>query len=390
MWLPQLRSLSLANVAEDDLCQLIAASPSLEYCRLDLSTVPAHLFPLLAASCPKLKSLHVRSKNDPAPHTAEELAAFRSLTSLTLHGSAWWVDQLAAGSVQPSLLSSSTGSPVRQLQWVHWFSDWSCNGIQVRSLVSLLLSLPQLRVLMLCEGDGVTEPPPTARWDDEPSTDDEEQPTVHLPQQHTNSMPPPPPAVLISTSTLAFFTPSTQHSSRLTASPLQSLEICMPPDLPCMTHLATLLSHTPQLTSITITLRAFPTSVAATLLHTVGVLGMYAPSLVTLRIVYEREMRGTTTSSDPLDLIAVRSVTALLPLPPTAFGRLRQVRQLEVRAACKPLLSVEALQWIQSEWLVNVPMDGKSALVRLMAAFDRGEPDPRDRARYDTRGGRRR
>ena len=391
VWLPQLRTLSLADVSEEDLCGLVTASPSLEYCAADVVTISLDLMSLLAASCPKLKSLHIRSAQQ-WPRTLEqddekqlehrlgpELGSFRSLTSLTLTSSAliYWMDEKVSASANMATMSKPlfAGSPVQRLQVVNCFSDGSQLGLPL----PVLLLLPQLEALLLRHGDGIIEPPPTAMWDDEPSLDQEEQPIAGF--GHNSSL--QPSRTTPTTSLSCSSERSDLHSggARLTASPLHTLELTILAHTLPPTHLVALLSHTPHLTSITVTVRATTDSIALSVLHTFGLLRQYAPLIETVSFAFDVLLY----SHPVLGVEAVRALTKEYPQPAHAgFGWLRRVRQVEVRdlvgedQSPKPsspltLVSREAFEWLQNEWFGIAPLEDKTAVGVLLGAINQRE-----------------
>ena len=381
IWLPHLRSLTVAHVAEADLCRWIVVCHSLTYCEVDVQPTPLGVLSLLASSCPQLQSLHVRCVHDVSRSQDEEkeqqqsqpLVPFRSLTSLTLPGfSGWLTDKTALSADTPLVQSLLAGSPVRRLQLVNWHTDLT----HVNALLPILLLLPRLEVMVLRDDEGRRERPPAASWDQEPPTDDEGRPMMADPRKNTNGSLCVASVALSSTSTLSSACPSPPHPLYLTASSLHSLELTVHPDT-TLTSLFSLLSNTPHLTAITVTVQDSTASgVAVSVLHLFGLLGMYAPVLDTVRFRHQRLQSASSFDLEwELDLPAVRSIAACYPLPTHAFAQLRHVQQAEMTAVAKTerstvaLLSVEAVEWLQGEWFGKAPIEGTTALTQLMGAF---------------------
>ena len=372
--LPDLRILSVTNVADADLCRIVASCPALEYCMVDLLPASVSLLSLLAITCPMLKTLHVRSRLGLA-HSLDdekselqrqfELVPFRSLTSLTLPGVAGWLGRKAAVAFQTSTLQALlAGSPLRRLQ----LADWYTNESHVNALLPVLQSLPQLEVLLLREGSGAVEPPPTARWDEEGQVEEEEQASLTR-HSHISSASPPPSDALHSTFASPSFDDTVHRGLHHLALLLQALQT-VHPTLSPMSNLATLLSHTPHLTSITVTIRANQSLAATCVLHTLGVLGMYAPLIET--IIFIHDLMATApvhhSVSDVLDTASVRSLADCYTLPACAFGRLRRVLQKKVRRLASSevrftsMIDAEALDWLHDHWLKSVPLDRRDEL----------------------------
>ena len=295
--LPCLRRLSVTNVAEADLCRIVAASPSLEYCSVDLPTVSLDLLPQFASTCPKLHSLHVRCQRR-TPHSQQD----------------------------------------DEKQQQQWLSAGSM-------------------VVMSRQADGSTELPPAARWDDESSEEEDDQSMSGPPHSNIGNVQPP----------------SSMHFGSTSAS--SSSNHSVHPSVPTF-HSHSFLSHFSHLTSVTITVLDLD-FFATCILHTLGLLAMHTPMLETFLVALEPFPPGSGVHSHaPLDVAAVREVASRYKLPTGAFGQLRRVQQVELTRLprsvrhVKPLMSREALEWLQKEWFARAPFEVESALVRLMKGFE--------------------
>ena len=214
-----------------------------------------------------------------------------------------------------------------------------------------------------------TELPPIAAWDQQPSMEVEEEEEEDV--------------VLRSSLLLPINDSPSPLTQQFDPSP------AMPSFL--SQHVLSLLAHTPQLTSLTLTVFTAPANLARCLLHALGMLAVHTPLLETVGFEWVsqslfNQFNGSlpphthapaqpavhSASKPPLDLSAVQSLAARYQLPSRAFGRLRSLRQLSEPTKqydfVQPLMSLEAVEWIRSEWFSSAPLDASSSLLSLFMA----------------------
>ena len=342
-----LRTLSLTGLrgAQADVCRILSACPSLHICVLDLLDLSVDMLAVLASSCPLLRHLQLKVSDETAlatsPTTNSErlhpVAHFRSLVLLDLHYTAWSRTRPQhLLSVMTRLYSLLDGSPLRQLTLMLRFEVQY--QVALTSRLPVAVKLERMRVTIGEWEPFVAKPDQvTSGWDEE--VDDVEERKW---KQH-RAAPLLPPAQLPSP------IPVLPHAQPPTSSSLDSLDVIVSLDSLPIEHLELLLTHTPAITAIKLTIR-YPDSVLLlSFLQSLAHIGTHCPRIE--RITYTLDGQAEAGDVQVVSGDEVRSTVDQRVMAEHAFGCLRCVCEI---GPARQVLSQEAAAYVRWRWMSNV------------------------------------
>ena len=340
--LARLHTLTLVNLvgAEQEICRLLSVCPSLQRCTLDLPNANISMLRVLALSCPLLSRLQLKLSNESIhatiSHAGEEqspsIFSFRSLVRVDLCSPERsklqrWPQHMSVFIRRLALLLA--GSPLKHVTLT---LSKPAETEYHQALIALITTLPRLLRLQVTTGrwPRLDAMEATATWDDDVEGEADEKRAIATPLSAAHM------------ASVASVSPLNESST----SQLHSLTLIVDPD--SFQHFASLLSRTPAVTSIQLSLRVENSSLL--LLYCLAHIGRHCPLIQHITFAIDVP-NAHSPPPPPLADDEVKDVVDAYQLPERAFGCLRSVSQV---GEAVELLSQEAAGYVKRQWMSTV------------------------------------